>query len=337
MAQRYSHRPDRANEKAWFPNQVCIEWRRMSAPVATDVHQHLWTEGLVEALARRRREPCVRRDGRGWRVCLAGEPDSAFGPATHDPAQRLRSARAAGLDRVLVCSSLPLGVEALPEDEARPLLDAWHAGVRAAGRGFGLWGSVPVDGGAPRDVDDLLDGGAVGVALPAGALAGPRAVAAAGGLLERLEARGAPLLVHPGPAGHDAPLAAPAPWWPALTRYVADMHDAWHAWIAWGRDAHPRLRVCFAMLAGLAPLHGERLAARGGPAGSARDPRLFYDTSSYGPRAWEAMAAAVGPDQLVFGSDRPVVDAVPPGAGQWPGGDALVRANVARLLDGGAA
>src|SRR3954466_15759128 len=135
----------------------------MSTPAATDVHQHLWTEGLVEALARRRREPCVRRDGRGWRVRLAGEPDSAFGPATHDPAQRLRSSRAAGLDRVLVCSSLPLGTGALPGDQAPPALGARHAGVRDAGGGFGLWGSVPLDGGASRDVDDLLDGGAVGI------------------------------------------------------------------------------------------------------------------------------------------------------------------------------
>jgi hypothetical protein len=62
------------------------------------------------------------------------------------------------------------------------------------------------------------------------------------------------------------------------------------------------------MLAGLAPLHAERLAARGGPAGAVLDPHLFYDTSSYGPRAIAAMAAVVGLDQLVTGSDRPVVD-----------------------------
>jgi 6-methylsalicylate decarboxylase len=308
----------------------------MSTP-ATDVHQHLWPEPLVEALARRRREPCVRRDGRGWRMRLAGETDSPFGPATHDPVQRLRSARAAGLERVLVCSSLPLGLEALREDEARPLLAAWHAGVRDAGPGFDVWGAVPLDGGTPTDVDGLLDDGAIGVALPAGALAGPRGVDAAGPLLERLEARGAPLLVHPGAAPADAPSAAPAAWWPALTRYVADMHDAWHAWVAWGRPAHPRLRVCFAMLAGLAPLHGERLAARGGPPEALSDPLAFYDTSSYGPRAWAAMAAAVGPDQLVFGSDRPVVDAVPPDDVEGIGREALVRSNVARLLTGASA
>jgi 6-methylsalicylate decarboxylase len=91
------------------------------------------------------------------------------------------------------------------------------------------------------------------------------------------------------------------------------------------------------MLAGLAPLHAERLAARGGPADVAADPGLFYDTSSYGPRAWAAMAAVVGPDQLVFGSDRPVVDAVPPDDGGGLDPDGLVRANVARLLTGASA
>ena len=112
----------------------------------------------------------------------------------------------------------------------------------------------------------------------------------------------APLLVHPGPAGapHDAP-----PWWSALTSYVASMHTAWYAFLAWGRRAHPRLRVCFAMLAGLAPLHRERLTARGGRAGS--DAGVFLDVSSYGDRAVDAVVREIGIDQLVLGSDRPVV------------------------------
>jgi hypothetical protein len=276
----------------------------------------------------------VRRDGRGWRVRLAGEADSAFGPATHDARQRARSARAGRVERVLVCSSMPLGLELLPEDEARPLLAAWHDGVREAGAVFGLWGSVPLDGGAPADVDELLDRGAVGVALPAGALSSPRALAEVGPLLERLEARGAPLLVHPGAASPGGPAGAPAGWWPALIRYVGEMHEAWHAWAAWGRGAHPRLRVCFAMLAGLAPLHAERLAARGGPADTIADPNLFYDTSSYGALATAAMAATVGPDQLVYGSDRPVIDGAPPEELEGVAPDALLRANVARLLTG---
>src|SRR5262249_7851771 len=67
------------------------------------------------------------------------------------------------------------------------------------------------------------------------------------------------------------------------------------------------LRVVFAMLAGLAPLHAERLRSRAGMH-VAPDPHTFYETSSYGPRAVTAMAAEVGSSQLLYGSDRPVAD-----------------------------
>lgn len=64
------------------------------------------------------------------------------------------------------------------------------------------------------------------------------------------------------------------------------------------------------MHAGGAPLQLERFVARGGVAPLAPDPLVFYDTSSYGARMLEAMAGAVGVTQLVYGSDRPVVDPV---------------------------
>jgi 6-methylsalicylate decarboxylase len=62
------------------------------------------------------------------------------------------------------------------------------------------------------------------------------------------------------------------------------------------------------MLAGLAPLHVERLAGRGGPAGAVHDDRSWFDVSSYGPKAVDAMLRVVGVDRLVRGSDRPVVE-----------------------------
>src|SRR5437763_512285 len=133
------------------------------------------------------------------------------------------------------------------------------------------------------------------------------------GLRWRLEIEGEPssLLDVAGdaPSLRAALAAATAgpSWWPAMTGYVCGLHVAWHAFIAFGRPAFPRLRVVFAALAGGAPLHVERLAARGGPVGRALDPLVFYETSSYGPRALDAMARVVGVDQLVHGSDRPVV------------------------------
>jgi len=107
------------------------------------------------------------------------------------------------------------------------------------------------------------------------------------------------------------------------------MQTAWHAFAVWGRPSHPRLRVCFAMLAGLAPLHRERLVARGGRADS--DPGVFLDTSSYGARAVDAVVREVGVDRLVHGSDRPVIPASQLSLG-YAVEVALRERNPARLL-----
>ena len=85
------------------------------------------------------------------------------------------------------------------------------------------------------------------------------------------------------------------------------------------------------MLAGLAPLHAERLAARGGPSHAVHDPLTFFDTSSYGPRAIDAMLRVVGVDRLLYGSDRPVIDPAPLAVGA-AAEHALVVANPERVL-----
>jgi len=311
----------------------------LAAMLRTDIHQHLWPEQLIAALTWRREPPLLRRSGDGWLLRLRDEPEYRFDAADHNPAARAATLAGDGIQRALLAISSPLGIEALPRDEAEPLLQANNDGLLALGEPFGVWGAVALRAPHAADVDRLLDAGAIGISLPAGALAGPESLEHCGVLLERLERRDAPLLVHPGPgpwrAWHAQPYAeAGTPgWWPAMTRYVADMNAAWHAFAAFGRPQHPRLRVVFAMLAGGAPLHGERLAARGGPARALADARTFYDTSSYGARATDAVVRCVGIDQLVYGSDRPVVDAP---AGPAPLGpaavDAMFSANVARLL-----
>ena len=271
---------------------------------ATDLHQHLWPDSLLRLLARRTAPPRLRRDAGGWTLELAGEPPAPLDLSSHDAAARAATARADGLERVLVAPSTPLGIEALPAREAQPLLDAFHTGVLELGAPFGLWGSAALAAPSAGEVDALLDAGAAGLCLPAEALAGPRALRRVAPLLERLAARDAPLLVHPGAA---ADPGAPA-WWPAMTSYVAAMQAAWLAWAEWGRPAHRELKVVWAMLAGGAPLHVERLAARGGPAAAVHDERSWFDVSSYGPKAVDAMLRVVGVDRLVHGSDRPVVD-----------------------------
>jgi 6-methylsalicylate decarboxylase len=293
---------------------------------ATDVHQHLWPDPLLGLLAARREAPRLRRRDGGWELELAGEPVAAFDPRAHDPGARAELARADGVERVLVAPSSPLGIEELVDGQ--PLLDAFHAGVRALGEPFAAWGAIALIDPDPARVDALLDDGAAGLCLPASALAGPHELDRIGPVLERLATRGAPLLVHPGPA---AASAAPS-WWPAMTSYVAEMHAAWLAWAAWGRAAHPELKVVWTMLAGAAPLHAERLAARGGPAGAVHDDRAWFDVSSYGPRAVDAMLRVVGVDRLVLGTDRPVAD--PPSLA--PLGPAvrhaIARANPSRIF-----
>ncbi len=302
---------------------------------AIDVHQHLWPAEVLRALAERTSAPCARRAPEGWHVELPGEPPFLVDPADHEVPARVAAVRAAGLDRALVALSTPVGIEALPAAEAAPILEAWTAAATGLPDELGWWGSVPL-AAAPHEVveaaDAALDAGAAGIVVAAGALATPDGLRRLAPLLDRLQERLAPLFVHPGPAPRiPAPDAIPEGWWAPATRYVTDLHAAWHAWQGWGRPQHRELHVVWAALAGLAPLHAERTALRGGPEHEP-DPLAFYDTSGYGPRALRWMACAVGTSQLVHGTDSPVV--APPGDDALgPDAQAALRTdNVARLL-----
>lgn len=278
-----------------------------------DVHQHLWSEPLLDALSRRRQPPCVREENGLTMLHLAGERPCVLELGGESPRQRAQLVERDELDRALICLSSALGIELLEREQAEPLLAAYHEGALSLGAPFGVWGAVALDRQDPLDVDRVLDRGCVGLSLPAGALVDVASLARLSPLLERLEAREAPLFVHPGPAGlrgARAPALRDPLWWPAMTDYVAGMHAAWLAFLAVGRRDHPRLRVVFAMLAGLAPMHEERLTTRGGSAWRVRDPLVFYETSSYGPSAIRAITDVVGADQLLYGSDRPVVEPV---------------------------
>ncbi|RRR75206.1 amidohydrolase family protein [Streptomyces sp. RP5T] len=293
-----------------------------------DVHQHLWSPSLVTALRARSEPP--RLDG--WTLHLDGEPPYDLPPADHDATLRAELAATDGLGLALVSLSAPIGVEWLPAAEARPLLDAYHEGAAALPRPFGAWAAAGVRDIDARATADCLDAGFVGLQLPADALADAAGYARCAPLLDLLEERDLPLFVHPGPASGGS--SGPG-WWPAMVPYVQQMHAAWFAFRAHGRPRHPRLRVCFALLAGLAPLHGERFAARGG-GGAGPDPLVFVETSSYGPRAVESVVRALGVDAVVQGSDRPYAEP-PQHPGHGLGGAAAYAfriANPRRLLTG---
>lgn len=289
-----------------------------------DVHQHLWTEPFVEALAARAELPFVRREHGLTVLYLAGERPYVIDLDGELPARRAGLVQDDGLDRALLCLSSPLSIESLPRAQARALIDAYLDGALSLDGPFGVWAAIALDRPDPRDVDRALARGCIGLSLPAGALAGVEEIAALAPVLERLERHDAPLFVHPGPGvergtggPHGAVSLSEPLWWPALTGYVAGMQAAWLAFLAAGRPRHPRLRVIFSMLAGLAPLHSERLCARGGPCPPTPDRLVFYETSSYGPAALSALGAVVGPGQILYGSDRPVVE---PGRLGMPGG-----------------
>jgi 6-methylsalicylate decarboxylase len=293
-----------------------------------DVHQHVWTDALIEALRARRAPPRMR----GWTLELAGEPDYDVDPAAHDPDARAALARDDGVDLALVSLSSPLGIESLAPDEAIELIAAYHEGALTLPEPFGAWAAAcltEVDAGA---LAKELERGFVGLQLPATSLLDGAGYEHVGSLLEVLEEAGLPLLVHPGPAAGGAPVAGSGPgagdapvarggpvagsgpvagnqptWWPAIVTYVQQMHAAWFAFRVHGRPRHPRLRVCFAMLAGLAQLHSERVAARAGDR-SVVDADVFLDVSSYGTRAVDATVRVLGIDALVNGSDRPYAD-----------------------------
>ncbi|HEY7830909.1 MAG TPA: hypothetical protein VIC06_10135 [Solirubrobacteraceae bacterium] len=119
----------------------------------TDLHQHLWSEPLIEALARRLTLPFVRRE-RGLTVLhLAGESPYVIDQNAEAPARRAAQVRADGIERALVCLSSTIGIEALPREEAQELLDAYHEGAFELPSEFGVWGAVALEEVDPEDVD----------------------------------------------------------------------------------------------------------------------------------------------------------------------------------------
>jgi 6-methylsalicylate decarboxylase len=280
---------------------------------------------MIEELRRRAQPPRLA----GWTLFTTSERPFEVSADDHDVAKRAALATRDGLDLALIGISSPLGIEYLPPEQAAPLLDAYHDGVGELGPPFGCWAAACLTSIDVPGLVKQLDRGCAGLQLPATALADESGYRHCAPLLQVLAERDLPLLIHPGPAGS---VGDPG-WWAAVVSYVQQMHAAWFAFRAFGRPRHPRLRVCFALLSGLAPLHGERLAVRGGGRGEV-DRDAFLDTSSYGPRAIDATIRALGIDTIVCGSDRPY--APPPGdLGLGEAAEHAIRVvNPGRLLSG---
>lgn len=282
-----------------------------------DIHQHLWPASFIDAL-RARREPPRLED---WTLVLFGGDRWEVDPAVHDPALR-----AAESELICLTPSAALGVDRLPPDEAAELSEAWLVGALGLGGPFRAWAAAGLIEPDPEALVAALDRGAVGLEVAADVLATPEGIARLAPLLDALDRR--PLLVHPGPTvGQEA--SRPR-WWSPTVCYVNQLHAAWWAWVDGGRKRFPNLPVCFAALAGLGPLHGERYRARGGGSGAV-DPLTFVETSSYGTQAVDAVLRVLGVDVICRGSDRPY--AGPARLGLDPAAlHAIEFANPARLL-----
>lgn len=259
-----------------------------------DIHQHLWPTALLDALRRRREPPWLD----GWTLHLAGEPPFPVHPPDHDPQHR----RAAEDARIVLGLSSPLGIEDLPSEQGRPLLDAWHDGVTELRPDFDAWAAINRHDPDPAELKDRLHEGFAGLQIPATWWRTPDDVERLGEVLEVVQHANRPVLVHPGPV---PPAAGRRPgWWAAVVDYPAQLQAAWWSWHIAGRAGFPHLRVCFAAGAGLAPAQHERFLARAGRPLTV-DPHTFVETSSYRRQGVDALTRALGVDPIVVGSDRP--------------------------------
>ena len=257
-----------------------------------DVHQHLWPRAFSEALAQRTEAPYLDGD-----VLHVSEGASTVDLRDHELATRLALLDLHEIDTAVVSLQPSLGL-----DGARPVR------ARSARPRSGRTGS---SSSPPK--------------LPAGSLRSQSAGRATASRVCRSEPIGwitwtiwrrrstrcgdgvcSSSTRSPG----DPPPSAPA-WWPAVVDYTSQMQRAYFAWLSGAQERWPDVTVVFAILAGGAPIQLERLSSRGVDVRSSLHRNVFFDTASYGRRALELCIETFGVEQLVFGTDAPVVDPTP--------------------------
>jgi predicted TIM-barrel fold metal-dependent hydrolase len=256
-----------------------------------DLHQHLWPEGFISALAGRTTVPYLR----GSTVQLS-EGEFELDLREHELERRIAALDRDGTELAVVSLQTTVGLDGLPTDERARLVGVWEEGTRelvaaAGGRLAALSGGGSVEG-------------FVGAAVGSDRLADLDALAP---LLDAIGRQGGFLFVHPS----GGPIDAHPPWWSAVAVYPAQMQAAYLSWLAHGQARWPSLPVVFAILAGGAPFQLERLATRGVDVRSTLHSNVYLDTASYGRRALELCIETFGVAQLVYGSDIPVADPAP--------------------------
>lgn len=258
-----------------------------------DIHQHLWPPEFLDALRARTELPTIRGD-----VLTTIEGSFELDRSAHDPETRVAILDRDGIDVAVLSLQPSLGIEGLPVSERDGLEETWIEGTAnlvaaSAGRFCAL---------APWRVVAGFAGTSVGASA---LVAGGRGA----DVVREADVVGGLVFVHP-----EAESATPAgrpDWWQWTAGYTTQMQHAYLAWLGGGRAAHPSVRIVFAILAGGAPIHHERLAHRGVNVRTVLDPDTLFDTSTYGRRAIELCIETFGVERLVYGSDLPVVDPRP--------------------------
>jgi len=258
-----------------------------------DVHQHLWPPSFVEALRSRASAPCLDHD-----ELVTCEGRFRVELRDHEPEERLRALDRDEIDVAVLSLQPSLGLHELPGEEGASLEEVWVQGVRelmraADGRFLAF---------SPTRVRDGFAGVCVGATLFAD-------VERSAPILDAAAQSGTVVFVHPD-AGPATAESRPS-WWEWVVGYPARMQEAYLAWLAYGRERWPSVRVLFAMLGGGGPFQLERLARRGVDVRSALDPNTFFEVSTHGRRAIELCVQTFGVGQLAYGSDTPVVDSRP--------------------------
>ena len=215
--------------------------------------------------------------------------------AAEAPTPRAALVRDDGLDLALIAISSPIGIEALPRDEALELIEAHLEGVQALPSEFAAWGPVALDGADPAmSTHCSRRGAASAISLPAGALAGsgPARRARPGARARRGAQAAAVRAPRPRPprARRDSGLRRAA-----LVAGADRLRRADAGGVADVRGARaPRASIDCGSCSRCSPAarrcSAERLASRGAPQVELRDPLTYYETSSYGPAAIELMA-----------------------------------------------
>lgn len=288
-----------------------------------DVHTHFYPQGYLEALRRSPEPFALTRDAEGRTIlALHGQRIVTMTEEMTSPERRIEEMARLGVDLQVVSITIPsvyIGAPTRRADLARRANDGIADLVRRDPRHFAGLASLPlpdVDAAVAeldRAVSTLgLVGALIGSNVDGRYLDDPAFLP----VYERAAALGAPLLVHPMPPA--SPDATFAPGLVPLLGFVFNTSASVARMVFAGvLERIPRLTLILGHLGGTLPYLMQRLDHGYRAYPEARDriskppsyylKRLYYDTVSFAVPSLQCALGAVGPEQIVMGTDYPHV------------------------------